>query len=107
MHGRYELPIYITENGLAVRDQLYLDGSIHDVQRVDYLQRALLRLGDALREGVPVRGYFHWSTMDNVEWFMGMLPRFGLYRVESKTLKRTPKLSAHWFREMARSNAVV
>jgi beta-glucosidase len=45
--------------------------------------------------------------MDNVEWFMGMQPKFGLYRVDIQTQKRTPKLSAEWLREAARQNAVV
>jgi beta-glucosidase len=51
-------------------------------------------------------GRRHWSTMDNLEWIFGHEPKFGLFRVEAKTLKQTPKMSASWFRETARRNAV-
>ena len=54
-----------------------------------------------------MRGWFHWSTMDNLEWIMGFQPKFGLYRVDMATQQRTPRLSAHWFREVATRNAVV
>jgi beta-glucosidase len=103
-YGRYQLPIYITENGLSVRDQLYLDGAIHDVQRVDYLQRALLRLADAVREGVPVRGYFHWSFLDNFEWADGYKQRFGLVYVDYASQRRVPKDSFAFYRDIIRSN---
>ena len=103
-HRRYGLPIYITENGLAVRDQLYLDGGIHDVQRIDYLQRALARLADAIRGGVPVRGYFHWSFLDNFEWADGYKQRFGLVYVDYETQRRIPKDSYAFYRDVIASN---
>jgi beta-glucosidase len=56
---------------------------------------------------VPVDGYFHWSAQDNFEWIYGYGNRFGLVYVDFDTLQRTPKLSAEWFREAARQNAVV
>jgi beta-glucosidase len=59
------------------------------------------------RAGVPVKGYFQWSLMDNFEWSAGYGDRFGIVYVDFKTQKRTPKLSAQWFREAARRNAVV
>ena len=58
-------------------------------------------------DGVPVKGYFHWSMMDNFEWMAGFGNRYGLVYVDFETQKRTPKLSAAWFREAARRNAVV
>jgi len=103
-YGRYQLPIYITENGLAVRDQLFLDGSIHDLQRSDYLQRALVRLADALREGVPVRGYFHWSLLDNFEWSDAYKQRFGLVYVDFASQRRVAKDSFAFYRDIIRSN---
>jgi len=104
VYGRYQLPIYITENGLPVRDQLFLDGSIHDAQRIDYLQRALVRLADAVREGVPVRGYFHWSMFDNFEWADGYKQRFGLVYVDFESQRRVPKDSFAFYRDIIRSN---
>ena len=61
----------------------------------------------ATAEGVPVKGYFHWSLMDNFEWSDGCSNRFGLVRVDFNTRKRTPKLSAAYFREAIATNAVV
>ncbi|HET9952885.1 MAG TPA: GH1 family beta-glucosidase, partial [Polyangiaceae bacterium] len=75
-YERYRLPIHITENGLSVRDQLFLDGTIQDAQRIDYLQRALSEMARALRENIPIRGYFHWSLLDNFEWADAYKQRF-------------------------------
>jgi beta-glucosidase len=94
--------IFVTESGLPTTDAGDAGG---DVDRIVWL-RAYLTLQRATAEGVPVRGWFHWSTMDNLEWIFGHEPKFGLFRVEAKTLKRTPKMSASWFRETARRNAV-
>jgi len=104
VHERYGLPIYITENGLSVRDQLFLDGAVHDVQRVDYLQRVLVRVADAIRDGVPVRGYFHWSFLDNFEWADGYKQRFGLVYVDYASQRRIPKDSFAFYREIIASN---
>ena len=60
----------------------------------------------AKAEGVPVRGWFHWSLMDNVEWILGFQPKCGLFRTDATALERTPKVSARWFGEMARHNAL-
>ncbi|HVZ36321.1 MAG TPA: family 1 glycosylhydrolase, partial [Polyangiaceae bacterium] len=103
-HARYALPIYITENGLSVRDQLYLDGSVHDSQRVDYLTRCLARLADAVRDGVPVRGYFHWSLLDNFEWADAYKQRFGLVYVDFPSERRIPKDSFAFYRDVIRTN---
>ena len=98
--------IYITENGCAASDELAADGNVYDSDRVMYLQwHAAPAAGHGRR--VPVKGNFVWSTMDNFEWTDGYGTRFGMVYVDFKTQKRTPKLSAHWFREAARRNAVV
>ena len=72
-----------------------------------FLRNHLMHLQRATAEGVPVKGYFHWSLMDNFEWSEGFAERFGLVYVDFKTQKRTPKLSAAYFREAIARNAVV
>ena len=83
------------------------DGRVYDTDRVMFMRSFLAELQRATAEGVPVAGYFHWSAQDNFEWMAGYGNRFGLIRVDFDTLERTPKLSADWFREAARQNAVV
>jgi beta-glucosidase len=83
------------------------DGAVYDTDRVVFLRAYLTQLQRATADGVPVRGYFQWSTMDNFEWTAGFGNRFGLVHVDFKTQKRTPKFSAAWFREAAAHNAVV
>jgi len=97
--------IFVTESGMPTTGEGDAEG--FDTDRIVWLRAYLTQLQRATAEGVPVRGWFHWSTMDNVEWFLGMQPKFGLYRVDTETLKRTPKFSTRWFREMATRNAVV
>jgi beta-glucosidase len=99
--------IYITENGTSATDKPAADGNIYDVDRIMYLRNYLTHLQRATSEGVPVRGYFLWSLMDNFEWSDGFEKRFGLYRVDFKTQRRTPKLSASFYREIIERNAVV
>jgi beta-glucosidase len=99
--------IFITENGCGAADDLTADGSVFDSDRVMFLRNHLTHLQRATAEGVPVRGYFLWSLMDNFEWGDGFGMRFGLVYVDFKTQKRTPKLSASYFREAAARNAVV
>jgi beta-glucosidase len=99
--------IYITENGCAASDEITADGNVYDSDRVMYLRNILMHLQRATAEGVPVKGNFVWSLMDNFEWGDGYGTRFGLVYVDFKTQKRTPKLSAAWFREAAARNAVV
>jgi len=99
--------IYITENGTSGADQPAADGSISDLDRVMYLRNYLAQLQRATAEGVPVHGYFLWSLLDNFEWSDGFEKRFGLYRVDFDTQARTPKLSASFFRETIKRNAVV
>jgi len=99
--------IYITENGTSAADQPTADGKIYDIDRIMYLRNYLTQLNRATSEGVPVQGYFLWSLMDNFEWADGYEKRFGLYHVDFQTQRRTPKLSASFYREVIRRNAVV
>ncbi len=99
--------IYITENGCAASDVIAGDGRVYDSDRVMFLRAYLAQLQRATAEGVPVDGYFQWSAQDNFEWIYGYGNRFGIVYVDFDTLERTPKLSAEWFREAARQNAVV
>jgi len=96
-HERYAKPILITENGLSCRDWPSLDGRVHDAQRVDFLTRHVRQLHRAVRDGVPVEGYFHWSALDNFEWADGYKERFGLIYVDYATGERIPKDSFHWY----------
>jgi beta-glucosidase len=99
--------IFITENGCGAADDLAADGVVYDTDRIMFLRNYLSQLQRATAEGVPVRGYFHWSSMDNFEWSDGYGTRFGLIHVDYATLKRTPKMSASFFREVASRNYVV
>ncbi|GBE87454.1 Beta-glucosidase 1A [Sparassis crispa] len=93
----YERPIYITENGFAARneDVLPVEQVIHDVDRVEYFEGYANALLQAVTEdGVPVKGYFGWSLLDNYEWADGYLTRFGVTYVDYATQKRTPKDSS-------------
>jgi beta-glucosidase len=99
--------IFITENGCAASDVVAEDGRIYDTDRVMFMRANLGQLQRATAEGVPVDGYFYWSSQDNFEWIYGYANRFGLIYVDFKTQKRIPKLSAEWFRTAARQNAVV
>lgn len=103
-HERYKKPIYITENGVSLRDWIALDGKVHDPQRIDFTTRYLRELRRAAADGVLVKGYFHWSLMDNFEWAEGYKQRFGLVHVDFDTQKRTLKDSALWYRQVAATN---
>ena len=97
--------IYISENGTSSIDQLTADGKVYDLDRIMYLRNYLAQLQRAAAEGVPVRGYFLWSLMDNFEWVFGLEKRFGLYHVDFNTQRRTPKLSASFYRSVIARNA--
>jgi len=104
LYERYQKPLYITENGLSSMDWVSTDGKVHDLNRIDFTRRHLQYLERAIDEGVPVRGYFHWSIMDNFEWAAGYRERFGLIHVDYKTQSRTLKESALWYRDVIASN---
>jgi beta-glucosidase len=99
LHRDYKLPpVYITENGMANADEV-VNGRVMDTQRIDYLSRHLDAIAQARRAGVDVQGFFYWSLLDNYEWDSGYAKRFGLVHVDYATQKRTPKESAHWYRD--------
>ncbi len=86
----YELPIYITENGIADRE---------DKLRAEYLEAHLGVVQQARKNGVDLRGYYYWSLMDNFEWIKGFGPRFGLYHVNYETFERTATLSSQVYKK--------
>jgi len=101
---RYKLPMVITENGMALTDWRSVDGQVRDPLRIDFLERYLTALGQAIRDGVDIRGYFLWSLMDNFEWAEGYRPRFGIIHVDYPTGTRTMKDSARWYSEVIAQN---
>ncbi len=101
---RYQKPLLLAENGMANIEWVSLDGKVHDPQRIDFTNRYLLSLHQAISDGVPVIGYFHWSIMDNFEWAEGYKQRFGLVYVDYVTQKRILKDSAYWYSEVIASN---
>ena len=87
-------PIYVTENGIATDD---------DTRRIAYIDSALAALTKATADGADVRGYFHWSLLDNFEWTAGYAQKFGLVAVDRETFARTPKASARHLGAIAKS----
>jgi beta-glucosidase len=104
LYERYRMPILITENGCSTRDWISLDSKVHDPQRIDFTMRYLQALARAANEGVPLRGYLHWSLLDNFEWQEGYTQRFGMIYVDFPTQKRVLKDSAHWYARVIASN---
>lgn len=103
-YERYKVPVYITENGLANQDWVFMDNKVHDPQRIDFLQRYLTELDRALKEGIDVKAFMQWSLLDNFEWAYGYDKRFGLVHVDFQTQKRTVKDSALWYSSVIKSN---
>jgi len=99
--------LYITENGCAGQDKLQPDGEVYDTERVLYLREYLRAMHRTVSDGIPLKGYFVWSLLDNFEWASGYDKRFGIVYVNYQTLERTPKLSAKFYRETIAQNAVV
>ena len=99
--------IYVTENGCSSSDVPAADSQVYDTDRVMFLRNYLTQLQRAVADGVPVKGYFLWSLMDNFEWADGYTNRFGLHYVDYATQRRTPKLSAVFYREVIAGNRVV
>jgi beta-glucosidase len=92
--------LYVAENGAAFDDVRTHDGAVHDTDRIAYLDAYVGEVAAALADGVPVRGYFVWSLLDNFEWAEGYSKRFGLVFVDYPTLERVPKDSFSWYRDL-------
>ncbi|WP_051712308.1 GH1 family beta-glucosidase [Spirillospora albida] len=91
------VPLYITENGAGYDEVLDESGTVRDAARIAYLDGHLRACHEAITEGVPLRGYFTWSLLDNFEWAWGYSKRFGLVHVDYATQRRVPKDSARWY----------
>ena len=103
--------IYITENGCGYNDEPVVDhgrgGEVIDLHRRDYLRNHLREVHRAIADGVPIDGYFLWSFIDNYEWEDGYQRRFGIVHCDYATLRRTPKLSAHYYADVMRTRTVL
>ncbi len=102
------IPIYITENGTYnCSEEVTSEGKVHDTQRIRYIQGFLYWIHKAMEEGADVRGYYHWSLLDNWEWSAGYTYRFGLVHTDFDTQKRILKDSALWYKEMIKSRGFI
>ena len=99
-----DLPLYVTENGMAAPDAAGPGGVVQDADRISYLTRHLHACQQAIAEGVPLKGYFMWSLLDNYEWSLGYEKRFGLVHVDFDTRERRPKESWHQIRAALAGN---
>ncbi|MEP6811912.1 MAG: GH1 family beta-glucosidase [Actinomycetota bacterium] len=100
LHREYApAAIYVTENGAAYADVRGHDGHVRDAERQAYLEAYLRGAAQAVAQGVPLRGYFAWSLLDNFEWAWGYWKRFGLVYIDYATLERIPKGSFYWYRD--------
>jgi beta-glucosidase len=98
--------LYITENGTSSRDVVSSDGHVYDTDRVMFLRNYFTQMQRATSDGIPLKGYFLWSFLDNFEWADGYDKRFGLHYVDFKTQQRIPKLSAIYYRDVIAANRV-
>ena len=101
---KIDIPVIITENGIALHGKTDAASHIDDVERIEYIKGVLTALHKAIEDGADVRGYYLWSLMDNFEWSAGYEARFGLYYTDYKTLERIPKKSAGWYSELIKNN---
>jgi beta-glucosidase len=103
--SRWPVPaLYVTENGAAFADRVENDGSIHDRARVDYLRSHIAACRKALDAGIPLKGYFLWSLMDNFEWAYGFSKRFGIVHVDFENGDRRCKDSYYFYRDIIDRN---
>lgn len=98
---------YITENGASYPAGPDEKNRILDTDRVQFLRSYLKQAHRLTEENLGLRGYFHWSFLDNFEWAMGYSQRFGLVHVDYATQQRTPKLSAEWYARVIAENRVL
>lgn len=102
-----DIPLYITENGAGYNEAPPVKGEAHDLHRLESVRNNLGWLRTAIQDGVPLKGYFLWSFMDNYEWEDGYQRRFGIVYNDFKTQRRTPKASALWYAKVIKRNALV
>jgi beta-glucosidase len=96
-HAATGLPIFVTEHGVGTSD---------DNIRARLIPAALAELKKAMDDGVPVKGYLHWSLIDNFEWIFGYKVKFGLHSVDRETFERTAKPSAAIYSQIAKANQI-
>ena len=101
-----DIPIYITENGVAFDDYADPEGHVNDDERIDFLDAHFRAAHEAMNQGVNLKGYFVWSLMDNFEWAEGYSKRFGIVHVDYPTQHRTPKKSYEWYRGVIGRNGL-
>ncbi len=103
---RVKVPIYVTENGSLQLDfgDKPKEYFLEDDERIDYLKEVLKWLAKAMEDGIDVRGYYLWSLLDNFEWNVGTFMRYGIHYTDFKTLERTPKKSAFWYRDVIKNH---
>jgi len=107
LRGEYAPPaVYLTENGAAFLDAPDANGDVNDPHRITYLRAHLLEAHKAITAGVPLRGYFVWSLMDNFEWAQGYSKRFGIVYVDYPTQRRLVKTGGRWYADVIRANGI-
>lgn len=103
---KVDIPIYITENGLAQNDGIDREKLLNDQERIDYVHGVLVSLHRAIQDGICVKGYYMWSLLDNFEWSGGFSVRYGLHYTDYQTLERIPKKSAGWYKQVIADNGL-
>lgn len=101
------IPIYITENGMAANDKELEDGSVIDLERIEYLRSYLQMVAKAKHDGGNIKGYFLWSLLDNFEWSQGFSKRFGITRVNYSNQSRTLKLSGQYYSDIIKAGKIL
>jgi Beta-glucosidase/6-phospho-beta-glucosidase/beta-galactosidase len=109
--AKYNLPVFITENGLGAIDELTEDKQIHDSYRIEYLEKHLIELNKAIMDGVDVIGYCAWSFTDLLSWLNGYKKRYGFVYVdrdehEVRNLERIPKDSFYWYQKVIETDGL-
>lgn len=107
VHEQYPaMPLYITENGVPVPDDVDADGRVRDERRIRYIHQHLCQAHRAIQDGVPLKGYLHWCFHDNFEWAHGYRMRFGLVFIDFDTQQRIVKDSGRWFAQVIANNSI-
>ena len=112
VYNRYQLPMIVTENGVAYSETLGEDGCIHDPYRIDYLARHIEQVGLLLKEGIPIFGYCPWSFIDVVSSRQGFSKRYGLIFIDRtetdpKECRRIKKDSFYWYQRVIADNGLL